>query len=77
MYDNTRSPNTGDTSAANHVLQANSNAVEIVADANLALDFLSNGFQLKASYDEINVNNGAYIDSIVWVEDICKSGLLV
>ena len=61
MYDNTRSPNTGDTSAANHVLQANSNAVEIVADANLALDFLSNGFQLKASYDEINVNNGAYI----------------
>ena len=61
MYDNTRSPNTGDTSAANHVLQANSDAVEIVADANLALDFLSNGFQLKASYDEINVNNGAYI----------------
>jgi hypothetical protein len=61
MYDNTRNPNTGDTTAMNNVLMANSNAVELVDDSNLALDFTSTGFQLKASYDEVNVNGGTYI----------------
>jgi len=57
MYDNTRSPYT----AQNHVLAANSTSVELVDNSNVAIDFLSTGFQLKASYDEVNVNGGTYI----------------
>ena len=57
FYDSTRSV----SNVRDDVLQANSTAAQISNDSNLAIDFLDTGFQLKASYDEINVNNGKYI----------------
>ena len=57
MFDSTRSFG----SAICNVIIANSSGAELVYNSNLAIDFNSNGFQLKSSYDEINVNNGNYI----------------
>jgi len=57
MFDSTRSFGT----AIGNVSIANTNGAELVNNSNLAIDFNSNGFQLKSSYDEINVNNGNYI----------------
>jgi len=53
MYDNAR--------GTDNVLLADSASNELSNNSNLALDFLSNGFQPKSSYDELNVNNGKYI----------------
>ena len=57
VYDSTRSFGT----AIGNVSLANTSGVELVNNSNLAIDFLDNGFQLKSSYDEINVNNGKYV----------------
>ena len=57
MYDSTRSFGT----AIGNVSMANSTSADLVNNSNLAIDFLDNGFQLKASYDEVNVNGGTYV----------------
>ena len=56
IYDNKRTPsNPRDT-----ILRANSNSADFDLDS-LDIDFLSNGFQVKGTYDAVNGNNYTYI----------------
>lgn len=57
VFDSTRSFGT----AIADVFIWNTTGAELHNNSNLAIDFLDNGFQLKSSYDEINVNNGKYV----------------
>ena len=57
MYDSTRDVD----NPADHRLQAQSNAVELVGDANTDIDFLSNGFNLRNADADSNASGGNYI----------------
>ena len=57
MYDGIRDVD----NPADHRLQAQSNAVELVGDANTDIDFLSNGFKLKNGDADSNAAGGTYI----------------
>ena len=57
VFDSTRSFGT----AIADVFLWNTTGAELHNNSNLAIDFLDNGFQLKSSYDEINVNGGTYV----------------
>ena len=57
MYDSTRDVD----NPADHRLQAQSDAVELVGDANTDIDFLSNGFNLRNADADSNASGGNYI----------------
>jgi len=57
MYDSKRDVD----NPADHRLQAQSSAVELVGDANTDIDFLSNGFNLRNGDSDSNASGGTYI----------------
>jgi hypothetical protein len=57
LYDNKRS----NVNVVNDALQPDLSDAEIVNNANLAVDFLSNGFKFRGASASSNANGGSYI----------------